>query len=311
VEPRTSWPKDRARLCLLVRNAVRETSPNLEALSRDDLVALVRELVEHQIELEAQNKELRRFQRKTEEAKNAAEAAGRAKSVLLASMSHELRVPLNWNLGMLQLLETTPLNEDQAEYVRTALDAGRRLLKLLADILDLAKIEAGKIEIREEMFSPIGLLNDLMGGLLRQSVQEGVALRWSVDESVPQTLVGDASRIWQCLLNLTSNALNFTQRGEVRVTARMTRPPHGPPELSFSVSDTGIGIPEDQLGFIFEPFAQVQDSPARKRGGTGLGLAIVRSILEFLGGRIRVESTLGKGATFHFSVPVRLADAPD
>lgn len=241
-------------------------------------------------------------------AKEAAEAASTAKSLFLANMSHELRSPLNGVLGMLQLLELSGIDQEQKEYVQTGLDSGRRLLKLLADILDLAKIEAGKLEVVEGPFNAAALVRDLLGAQRRQAREKGLELRWTIDGNIPETLVGDAGRIGQVLLNIVGNAVKFTPQGEIAVEV-LALPRQGRcRNLFFSVLDTGVGIPEDKLDVIFEPFTQVDDSHTRRFGGAGLGLAIVRRLLESLGGYIQVEGLPGQGTAFHFAVPVHPAE---
>lgn len=233
-----------------------------------------------------------------------AEAANQAKSTFLANMSHEIRTPINGVMGMLQILGTTPLNAEQREFVDNALGSTRRLTRLLADILDLSRIEAGKIDITMEPFD----LRDIIGGVAQlfapAAKEKGLELRMNVDPAIPSILLGDAVRLQQVLNNLVGNAIKFTAKGHVELDV------HPLPSLRadtsrllFSVSDTGIGIPEKWLGKLFQPFTQAEGSFTRSFQGAGLGLAISKNIVNLLGGDITAESEEGAGSTFHFTIP--------
>ncbi len=240
-----------------------------------------------------------------------AEAANKAKSTFLANMSHELRTPLNHVLGCVQLLETTALTEEQAEYARLARQGGRNLTRLLSDILDLARMETGKISLVRAPFSlreALGPVRTVYGDI---AGQKGLTLNISVDPSLPETVEGDAVRLRQILLNLVGNAVKFTEAGQVDVVFGML--PHGAPggvRLYAEIRDTGIGIPDCMLGKVFEPFTQVEDAYTRKYQGAGIGLQIVKRMVKLLGGTMCMVSEPGKGAMAILSIPLGLPCPP-
>src|SRR3954451_17854132 len=242
-------------------------------------------------------------------AKEIAEQASKAKSDFLATRSHELRTPLTGVLGMADLLAAEPLSDKERHLVEEIRSSGRHLLDLLSNVLDVSRIESGRLELEQISFSISELVEAVRSMLAPQAVERGLTLAFELDESVPPSLKGDPTRLRQVLIKLVGNGLKFTSRGGVSVSVSHCPEPDGRIRLRFEVRDTGIGIPQEKLAEMFKPFVQADSSTTRRYGGSGLGLTISKRLVEAMGGTLEVESLPGVGSRFWFEVGLEPGDA--
>lgn len=259
---------------------------------------------------EAAEAEIRRLLEVVREAKETAEAASRAKTEFVANMSHEVRTPVNAILGMADLLAQTATTPEQREYVRVLKHSSDTLLGLINDVLDLSKVEARRVELARDEFDVSETVRETVEMFTVPARKKGLRLSADVSPDVPRLLVGDPGRLRQVLINLVSNAVKFTERGQVTIRVARDRRGRHQGSLLLSVSDTGIGIPADKVSDIFGRFSQVDSAQRGKYGGTGLGLSISKALVELMGGEISVKSREGEGTTFYFTVAFEMPEEP-
>lgn len=287
-----------------------------ERLARQQAETL---LEQKSLELYEANRELKQFAVQLEDlvkcrtgelvsARDQALAATKTKSEFLANMSHEIRTPMNAIIGMTSLLLDMALPKRQREFVEMIRSASESLLTLINDILDFSKIEAGRMELESVAFDLRECVEEALDLLAPKAVEKGLEVAYKMNGEIPFTIIGDITRLRQILVNLISNAVKFTKKGEVVVIVSGEKNAKGDYYILFEVKDTGIGIPEEKIKTLFKSFSQVDASNTREFGGTGLGLAISRSLTKLMGGQMGVKSELGKGSTFYFSIKTQSSD---
>jgi PAS domain S-box-containing protein len=247
------------------------------------------------------------LRRELERTKRVAEEASVTKSLFLANISHEVRTPLTSMLAATELLRDTTMDAQQDRFAEMIVHSGKRLLRLVSDILDFSRIEAGKVDLQEDVVSVRAVVQEAVEWCVPMAGQKGLAFTWSVDPELPENLSGDAMRISQVLTNLLENAMKFTEAGEVRLSVEFAGVDADFVAARFVVKDSGVGIPAEQLDSLFEAFTQADASTTRTHGGAGLGLAICHELVTLMGGTLAARSTVGSGSTFTFTLPLRTA----
>ncbi|MCB0395783.1 MAG: response regulator [Flavobacteriales bacterium] len=243
-------------------------------------------------------------------AKKIAESSAKAREMFLANMSHEIRTPMNAIMGIIQLLRETSINSQQNYYLKSMEFAGENLMRIIDDVLDLSKIESGKLSIEEQGFDIVEMVRDLVNSVAYRAHEQGIEMKLDLDIDIPPVVVGDPVRINQILLNLVSNAIKFTHEGGVQLSVKVHSQDQDKCLLRFMVADSGIGIPKEKQEQIFEEFEQAHKGNTRKYGGTGLGLSIVKRLTSMMDGRMKLQSKEGKGTTFTIDLPFRITDKP-